>query len=238
VPGTQASDIALVLDRSSSMDAQNKLRAAIEAIQRFVDGARVPPDQLALVTFANVAGVNQLLAADKVGLRRALGGVLTSGGTRIDLGLQAARHELASQRHRSDHASVMILLSDGVQAPGAEANVAVEADAAKAAGILVFTIALGSDADQALLRSVATSPSHAYVAPTAADLAAIYARIAVAIPCPPTAPPPATATPTPTGSTPATPTRARPTTATPDGPTATPGPMWHVYLPFARQPRH
>jgi hypothetical protein len=241
VPGTQASDIALVLDRSSSMESQGKLRAALDAIRHFVDGARVPPDQLALVTFAGVAGVNQPLVADKEALRRALGGVITSGGTRIDLGLKAAREELAGPRRLPGHGPVLVLLSDGVQAPGEEHRVLPEADAVKAAGVLVFTIALGGDADRALLERIASSPAHAYFAPTPVELAGIYARIAVAIPCPPTPPPPPTVTRTPE---PPPPTELRPATATPtpQGATAEPSPTggskippvleWSVYLPI------
>ena len=189
VPATRASDIALILDRSSSMNAGGKLAAAIAAISQFVDSALAPPDQIALVTFADVAGVNQVLTSDSAALKRVLSGIVTGAGTRIDLGLGSARLELASRRHNVEHAKVMILLSDGVQSSGASDLVLTEADAAKASGAVIFTIALGADADVALLRLIASSPSHAYVAPSGAELSAIYRRIEVAIPCPPTATP-------------------------------------------------
>lgn len=110
--------------------------------------------------------------------------MITGSGTQIDLGIKAAREELMGPGRAPDHSAVMILLTDGIQSSGGQ--VEVEAEAAKAAGIVVFTIALGDGAAVDLLRIVASSPSHAYVAPTGADLLRIYARIAVHIPCPAT----------------------------------------------------
>jgi uncharacterized protein YegL len=237
VPSHQASDIALVLDRSSSMNSANKLGAAVAAINQFVDGVRAPPDQLALVTFSDVAGLNQPLTSDKAAFRRALGAVVTGNGTRIDLGLQRAREELLGVRHMPDHAPVLILLSDGVQADGEGARVTVEADAARAAGIVVFTIAFGADADIDLLRLVATSPAHAFVAPTNADLARIYERIAAAIPCPPTA----TATPVvATAMAMATETAAATASSepTPVGNAAVTALRRFIYLPIVGSPNH
>jgi hypothetical protein len=68
----------------------------------------------------------------------------------------------------------MILLSDGQS--NASAAIAA-ADAAKNAGIRIFTIALGN-ADTSLLESLATSPDDAFVAPNPADLDTVYAEIA------------------------------------------------------------
>ena len=46
------------------------------------------------------------------------------------------------------------------------------------AGILLYTVGLGADADAALLREIATQPDYYYQSPTPADLAAIYTRLA------------------------------------------------------------
>ena len=69
------------------------------------------------------------------------------------------------------------------------------ADRAKAEGIEIFTIGVGRpDADDPidrvnadLLRAVASSPERAFITPDAEELAAIYSRIAVLLPCPPSA---------------------------------------------------
>jgi hypothetical protein len=54
-----------------------------------------------------------------------------------------------------------------------------------AAGVTVFTIGLGSELERDALRSMASRPRDFYEAPDGEDLAAIYAQIAVEIPCPP-----------------------------------------------------
>jgi collagen type VI alpha len=79
---------------------------------------------------------------------------------------------------------VLVLLTDGRANPE-PAEVAVErAAAAKADGITVFTIGLGNELDFDALARIASRPEFFYHAPDAADLAAIYAAIAVTVPCP------------------------------------------------------
>lgn len=182
VPVSLGADIALVMDRSSSMNGAGKLEAARAALLAFVDLAKAP-DRLALVTFADVAGLNQPLTGDKGRLRSAVQAVITGAGTRIDLGLAIARQELAGPRHAAAHGQVIVLLTDGIQTNAPAALASAEADTAKAAGMVLFTIGLGPDADLALLGQMASSPAHAFVAPSGADLAGIYGRISAAIPC-------------------------------------------------------
>ena len=64
-------------------------------------------------------------------------------------------------------------------------EVRAAAEAAKGDGILLFTIGLGQDVDQDLLRDVATRPEWYFYAPDTSDLAAIYEKIAYEIPCKP-----------------------------------------------------
>lgn len=199
VPSARASDIVLVLDRSSSMESAGKIAAARAAVVAFVAEVHAPPDQLALVSFAGVAGLHQPLTSDKSRIAAATQSLITGAGTRIDLGLDLARHELAGPRHDAGHAKVIVLLSDGVQNGTPNATVTAVASAARDEGAVIFTIGLGADADRALLREVATSEAHAFFAPTASQLAEIYRRIAVLIPCA-TAEHTATATPTPTAT--------------------------------------
>jgi len=90
-------------------------------------------------------------------------------------GLALAQAELAGFRHVPFHVPAIVLLTDGQSEP---ASARAAANAAKAAGTLIFTIGLGEDADHALLRELASAPDAYYYAPTGADLAAIYAEIA------------------------------------------------------------
>jgi hypothetical protein len=55
---------------------------------------------------------------------------------------------------------------------------------AKQSGVLIFTIGLGSDLDDAALAAMASQSSYFYRAPTADDPRDIYRQIAVAIPGP------------------------------------------------------
>ena len=95
-----------------------------------------------------------------------------------------AHEVLASPERRSGDAAAMVLLTDGKANPvGPE--VAVErARLAKDDGITIFTIGLGEYLDLDALSAIASKPSYFYRAPDAEDLAAIYAAIAIEIPCP------------------------------------------------------
>jgi hypothetical protein len=77
----------------------------------------------------------------------------------------------------------MVILTDGVPNP-APGSVALEkAAAARQAAIKLFTVGLGSDADGALLRAMASVPEWYYEAPSADDLMAIYSGLPEYLPC-------------------------------------------------------
>jgi hypothetical protein len=50
--------------------------------------------------------------------------------------------------------------------------------------IQIYTIGLGGQVDATFLQALAGDPARAYLAPSPADLAGIYAQVAGAIPCP------------------------------------------------------
>ena len=104
-------------------------------------------------------------------------------GTRIDLGLDAAAGALAVPERKASNTPVIILLTDGEPTGATPDEVRVAALRAKGAGMLVYTIGLGTSIDVALMRDVATKPEWFYSAPDTADLAAIYGQIAFEIPC-------------------------------------------------------
>jgi Mg-chelatase subunit ChlD len=110
--------------------------------------------------------------------------VPTAQYTRIDRGIAVAREELGSVRHRRANTPVMIVLTDGRANPVPVSVAEAEAQAAKDAGIVLFTVGLGADLDTEALRRMASRPAYFYVAPDAEALAGIYRGIAVAIPCP------------------------------------------------------
>jgi len=183
----------LVIDASSSMRdptaaGRPKIDAARQAAGVFLDHLLTGSgDQAAVVAFNHSAALLQPLTDDRSLVDAALSRVQIAFQTRIDLGVEAARAELASNRRRPDNLPVMIVLSDGRANPvGPEAAVE-QARLAKSAGVVVFIIGLGADLDDAALLEMAGGEAQFYRAPDAEQLAGIYRRIAAAIPCPPAA---------------------------------------------------
>ncbi len=186
---TVTADIVLVLDTSSSMldlvaPGRRKIDAAVAAATRFLEQLS-PGDQAAIVSFNASASVVGELTSDVPALVRALSGLETAEFTRIDLGIRAARDELLSERRRAANRPVMIVLSDGRSNPVPVEMAEAEASLAKSAGITLFTIGFGApeDLDRDALGRMASRPEHYYDAPSADDLAEIYAAIGDLIPC-------------------------------------------------------
>jgi Mg-chelatase subunit ChlD len=188
-PGRLHADVVLVIDASSSMldptrDGRSKLAAAIEAVELFLAQMNLPLDQAAIVQFNGDVELLQELTGDRSALLASLDRLQVRRQTRIDLGIQVAHEELKSNRRRPGNQAVMIVLTDGKANPVGPDAAVREAAKAKADEITVFTIGLGDDLDLAALESMASSPGHFYRAPDAEDLAEIYSKIAMEIPCP------------------------------------------------------
>jgi Ca-activated chloride channel homolog len=110
----KASDIVVVLDRSGSMAAENRLPYAKEAIRRLVQQLQAD-DRFALITFDSVAVVDTELTpitdAMRERLMRRVQAIHPGSSTNISDGLLKARALLqgnVGERHRK-----VILLSDG-----------------------------------------------------------------------------------------------------------------------------
>jgi Mg-chelatase subunit ChlD len=182
-------DVALVIDASSSMldptrEGRTKLAAAIEAVELFLGELNLPLDQAGVVQFNGDVELLQELTGDRSALLRSLDRIQVERQTRIDLGIQVAHEELKSTRRRPGNQAVTIVLTDGKANPVGPDAAVREAAKAKADKITVFTIGLGDDLDLAALEAMASSPAHFYRAPDAEDLAEIYSKIAIEIPCP------------------------------------------------------
>lgn len=189
----QAVDLVLVVDASSSMagrgqDGRSRLEAARQAAASLLDGlglrsaSNVGPRQVAIVSFASEARLVQPLTADRSALDRALAGLALQEGSRIDLAMQAAHDEVQGRRHRREAGKAVVLLSDGQVEEAQGRSAIAAADAAKADGVSLFVIALGSGADQTLLEAMA-APGQFYAAPEPAELLDIYRRIAELVRC-------------------------------------------------------
>ncbi|MEO8083460.1 MAG: VWA domain-containing protein [Ardenticatenales bacterium] len=141
-------------------------------------------DRAAVVPFNDAAVLLQPLTTDRAALDAALGRIAVATHTCITCGLETAVDALADTRRDAAHTPVIVLLTDGRSNPRRIADAEAVAAAARADGIVVFTIALGDDVDAEALARIASRPEYAFRAPTADDLAAIYGAVAGAIPCP------------------------------------------------------
>jgi uncharacterized protein YegL len=164
-------DVMLVIDRSGSMSGQNIIQAKAAAIS-FVGFMDLTLDRAGLVSFSSSATLDQGLTQDETTLVNQINTLVASGGTQIDLGLSVAHSHLANNGDPIAE-PVIILLSDGVSSgdPIAAAN------AAKAAGIRIISIGLGSGADANTLRAIASTPEDYYFAPSSIDLENIFVSI-------------------------------------------------------------
>lgn len=194
VDETIATDIVIVMDNSGSMnepagaraeagEGRTKLDAAIAAARTLVDRMR-EGDRAAVVVFHETAVLVQPLTSDVALLGERLEAIETESGTRIDRGLQAAIDELEGERKVEGNTRVIALLTDGRSSVDDEAVLEV---AAEARGVTdrVFAIGLGSEAelDVELLRRIASAERDFFIAPSADELAAIYAQIALTLEC-------------------------------------------------------
>jgi Ca-activated chloride channel family protein len=165
----------LVFDRSSSISGR-KLEDAKLAAKTFVGQLALTQDRIGVVTFAEEARLDLPLTNDQLAVEAVIDVIVASDGTNIAAGIDTAYIELSSGGHNPAAIPVMLLLSDGRDNAGE--SVQASADLAKAHGIRIITIGLGRNANQELLRAMASSESDYYYTASSADLAAIYDTIA------------------------------------------------------------
>lgn len=197
-PKLRSVDVVLLLDVSSSMRLPavggdvSKREAAIRAAHAFVEQMRLAgaagaggatQDRVAVIGFD--ASVHPLIAFsnDAAAVRGALDALPDGEGTRIDLGLLAARDLFNSEPPQAGRTRAIVLLTDGRPSTGDD-EVLDAARAADARGTTIFSVGLGADVNPGLLRSVAGDAARYRAADDAAALRAIYRQLAVEVPCP------------------------------------------------------
>jgi Mg-chelatase subunit ChlD len=183
-PEHRRSDVALVIDTSSSMAGQ-KSEDASSAALAFVGNIDLAPgrSQVAVVRYDREAEVVCELTRSRPLIEAAIRSLNVRSGTHIDKGLRTSLCELQSDRHLERNTQVIVLLTDGVQTgtPGEEIRAAAEV---RAVGVRLYAIGLGDDVDEATLRTMAGSDERYYFAPDSGDLARIYSEIAQDLMCP------------------------------------------------------
>lgn len=143
-------DIVVAIDISGSMRAEdfqpkNRLEVAKRTVAEFIEGR--PSDRIGLVVFASLAATRSPLTLDHEMLAQFLDGLdfapPDQEGTAIGLGLATALNRLRSSDARS---KVVTLVTDGRNNRG-QIGPKAAADAARALGVKVYTIGVGSDGE-------------------------------------------------------------------------------------------
>ncbi len=181
--GPFQADIVLVIDRSGSMGSYGYMGPAKNAASQFVS-FMASGDMVGVVSFSSSAGVNYPLTqidgtgAQKAAAQAAIAGINSGGVTSIGAGLQVGQVQLTANGKTED-SHAMILLSDGYENRAPYVSTVLPGIPPKT---VIYTIALGSNSDQALLQSIASQTGGLFfMSPSAGDLQTIYNQIAGAV---------------------------------------------------------
>lgn len=195
-------DAMLILDRSGSMASESKdppqpFSRVREATAAFV-GFLAPQDQVGMVSYAteasNPADV-PLMSDFARAKQRILATQMGADGiqyTNTGDALLRAGEEFETQRTRDEAKKVIVLLTDGEalepnrplleEDPTYGKTYALQiAQDLKSAGISLYTIGLGVNANEEFLKTISTTPEYYYASPSVADLRDVYGKIASAI---------------------------------------------------------
>lgn len=181
----RAVDVVLVIDRSRSM-AGSKMSQALKAAATFVDTLDLSLQRVAVVSFDDIAWLDIGLSQDPAAIKAALNKIALGSGTNISAGLDMAFLDLLEPQGRPEALPVIVLMSDGApNRPGnaSQASVAaqVSANTARLGGATIFTIGLGSDADETLMKRIAGSDANYTHSPSEDQLEEIYRSIALQV---------------------------------------------------------
>lgn len=183
-----AARFMITIDKSGSM-AGDRIVLARSAAKSFVGTARlprmegsrtVPGDELGVVAFDSSSTVVSSLAeltsaADKTAVQNAIDGITAGGSTSIGGGLRTSLDQLIAMGSPGC-IEAGVLLSDGFHNSG-ESPASVVPDIVSR-GQVIFSIAVGGGADNALLSGIATDTGGKFfLADDSASLPAIFAEI-------------------------------------------------------------
>lgn len=172
-------NVYLVVDTSGSMEEGNKLARAKEALSAFVSQIKGDRDQLGLLEFAsgskNFTPLRPLDEGVRSDLLSQIDGMEAIGGTALLDAVYTAANDLLGQDDR-DAINALVVMTDGQEN---ESNYALRdlSDLLNSHAdqrLVIFTIAFGSDADEALLEAIAKIGNGQFRRASETDIEELY----------------------------------------------------------------
>ncbi|MFZ2253421.1 MAG: vWA domain-containing protein [Minisyncoccia bacterium] len=186
-------DVVLGIDLSGSMNNDGgtppePISSVLRAAEAFVSRIKAQ-DKVGVATYASEATIEEMLTHEKDRVVTSISKLKINpkeetGNTNTGEGIKRMREELSSSRHNENARKVAILLTDGLAtAPEKDPEIYAQtaADALKADGVILYTIGLGMQVNEAALKKLATSEDLYFNAPSINDLNAIYKKITASI---------------------------------------------------------
>ena len=152
-------NVYLVVDTSGSMEG-DKIELTRAALQSFAEQIRGDRDQAGLITFATSVHVRHplqpLTDAGRAELRTAINQIQAKGNTALIDGVWQAYTALQLQGDL-EAINAIVVMTDGQENHSEQSLASLRRRIEREDGlpVVIFTIAFGSDADEALMRSIA-----------------------------------------------------------------------------------
>lgn len=167
--------VGLLIDRSGSMQTDNRWRDAATAADVFIDAMR-PQDAAFVTVFTTNTVTLQNLTSDHTLLKNAIPRTVPTGGTALYDAVYTGTLQFNTRQGQSKN--VLIALTDGKDT-NSQKSLAQAIAQAQSAGVAIYTIGLGKDADQDGLQRIATETGGKfYNAPSGEQLQNLYRQIA------------------------------------------------------------
>jgi cysteine-rich repeat protein len=175
-------DVVLIMDRSGSMkdEIPNKLQQSKESANDLISKLRFR-DRSALVSFSSSVKLNKPLSTDHEETKKEIDNLEALGATNIGDGIGLAIKEHLIKNVESNSTMVSVLLTDGKPRGGNRGKDYVLCKAKQAAdkGISIFSIGIGEDSDEDLMKQVSNlTGGKYYYAPSGNDTKEIFNTIA------------------------------------------------------------
>lgn len=161
---------------------------AIASVNVFMaEIAKTPMKELvSLSTYNSSAGTDVFLTTDQTPIVQAMDKYsknFYSGGTNITSGLDCGRLTLLSGLSRPYAAKVMIVLTDGINNVGTQAQLLAAAQSAADKKIIIYTVTFSNEADKTTMAKIAAIGLGKYAhATSSADLQNVFKEIAKGLP--------------------------------------------------------